>query len=220
MYVPLVPLLQWLVLRRPPRLMHWVGILLAFVGLLLLAGPQGGDGLEAGLSTGHWITIFSTLPIAAEILLIGHFAGATGAAGKKRVDTRRVTVVQLLVAGSLSLLLMPVAGETLPSFSWVWLVAAMGLGLASALIQWTMNWAQRTVPPTRATLIYAGEPVWGGVVGRLAGERLPGLALLGGAFIVLSVIVSELKLTLSTKATARQRLQVEAEAPVQASRQE
>ena len=57
-----------------------------------------------------------------------------------------------------------------------------------------MNWAQRSVSPTRATLIYAGEPVWAGVVGRIAGERLPGLALLGGALIVLGVVVSELDL--------------------------
>jgi hypothetical protein len=27
-----------------------------------------------------------------------------------------------------------------------------------------------------ATLIYAGEPVWAGIVGRIAGERLPAIA--------------------------------------------
>ncbi len=42
-------------------------------------------------------------------------------------------------------------------------------------------------------MIYAGEPVWAGIVGRLAGERLPGIALLGAALIVAGVIVSELK---------------------------
>ncbi len=57
-----------------------------------------------------------------------------------------------------------------------------------------MNWAQRSVSPTRATVIYTGEPVWAGIFGRLAGERLPLLALVGAAFIVLGVLVSELKL--------------------------
>jgi hypothetical protein len=33
-----------------------------------------------------------------------------------------------------------------------------------------MNWAQRSVSPTRATLIYTGEPVWAGIFGRLAGD--------------------------------------------------
>ena len=86
---------------------------------------------------------------------------------------------------------MPVAGEAVPAFSWVWLVAALGLGAASALIQLTINWAQKTVSPVRATVIYAGEPVWGGVIGRLAGDRLPPLALLGAALIVAGVLVSE-----------------------------
>ncbi|MNP76690.1 hypothetical protein D3C76_1739810 [compost metagenome] len=35
--------------------------------------------------------------------------------------------------------------------------------------------------------------MWAGVVGRIAGERLPGVALLGGLLIVVAVVVSELK---------------------------
>ncbi len=39
LYVPLVPLMQWLFLKRPPTLMNWVGATMAFVGLVLLADP-------------------------------------------------------------------------------------------------------------------------------------------------------------------------------------
>jgi hypothetical protein len=56
--------------------------------------------------------------------------------------------------------------------------------------------------PTRATVIYTGEPVWAGVFGRIAGERLPLLALVGAAFIVAGVLVSELKLKKRRKAIA------------------
>ena len=115
MYVPLVPLLQWLCLGRLPGLMSCIGIVLAFIGLILLAGPENN-------------------------------------------------------------------------------LLALGLGIFSAIIQVTMNWAQRSVSPTRATVIYTGEPVWAGIFGRLAGERLPLLALVGAAFIVAGVLVSELKL--------------------------
>ena len=55
-----------------------------------------------------------------------------------------------------------------------------------------MNWAQRAVPPTRATIIYAGEPVWAGIIGRIAGDRLPAIAIGGAAFIVTGSLVSEL----------------------------
>lgn len=40
MYVPLVPLLQWLCLGRMPGVMSCVGIVLAFIGLILLAGRK------------------------------------------------------------------------------------------------------------------------------------------------------------------------------------
>lgn len=183
MYVPLVPLLQWAVMRKAPRAMAWVGIALAFAGLVLLAGPGA---TSLGLARGELLTLAATVAIAAEILLISMFAG--------QVDTLRVSVVQLAVASLVAFLAMPVMGEEVPAFSWFLVLAAAGLGLASGVIQVTMNWAQKRVSPTKATLIYAGEPVWAGLVGRIAGERLPGLALVGAGLIVLSVVVSELKL--------------------------
>ncbi|NQX13475.1 DMT family transporter [Microbacteriaceae bacterium VKM Ac-2855] len=181
LYVPLVPLLQWAVFRKRPGALTFVGVALAFAGLLLIAGPQSG----VALGPGETATLVSTVPIAVEIILISVFAG--------RVHLGRVTVVQLLTAGALSFAFMPVAAETIPAFSWVWLIAALALGASSCLIQLTMNWAQRSVSPTRATIIYAGEPVWGGIIGRLAGDRLPALAILGAALIVAGTIVSELR---------------------------
>ncbi|MFS0853562.1 DMT family transporter [Microbacterium sp. 179-I 3D4 NHS] len=183
MYVPLVPLAQWAVFRKRPPAMAFVGAGLAFVGLLLIAGP---DAFSLTLGSGEIATMISTLPIAAEIILISVFAG--------RIDLGRITVVQLLTAGILGLLTMPIVGEGVPEFSWIWVGCAVGLGVASCLIQLTMNWAQKSVSPTRATIIYAGEPVWAGIVGRIAGERLPVLALVGGALVVLGTLASELKI--------------------------
>ncbi|AJO78125.1 MULTISPECIES: DMT family transporter [Pseudomonas] len=182
LYVPFVPLLQWLFMGKRPGLMPSIGIMLAFTGLMLLSGP-GGASLD--FSPGEIATLISTVAIAAEIILISTYAG--------QVDVRRVTVVQLAATSVLSFLMVVPTGETLPDFSWLLLASALGLGAASAAIQVAMNWAQKSVSPTRATLIYAGEPVWAGLVGRIAGERLPALALLGGGLIVAAVIVSELK---------------------------
>jgi len=182
LYVPFVPLLQWLVLGRRPGLMPSIGIMLAFTGLMLLSGPSGA---ALNFSPGEIATLISAVAIAAEIILISTFAG--------QVDVRRVTVVQLAVTAMLSFLLVVPTGEQIPDFSWLLLVTALGLGAASAAIQVAMNWAQKSVSPTRATLIYAGEPVWAGIVGRIAGERLPAIALVGAGLIVAAVIVSELK---------------------------
>lgn len=182
LYVPMVPLLQWLVLRQRPHIMSWVGVALAFFGLILLAGPDAG---AFSLSAGEMVTLAGALAIASEIILISKFAST--------VDTRRVTVVQLFVAGILSLIMMPVAGESVPEFSWAWIILGLGLAVASAAIQYAMNWAQKSVSPTRATIIYSGEPIWAGVFGRLAGEVMPVLAIAGAAFIVAGVLASELK---------------------------
>lgn len=189
MYVPLVPLLQWLCLGRIPGLMSCTGIVLAFVGLIFLAGPE--NNLLA-LGPGEIITLVGAIAIAAEIILISTWAG--------KVDVKRVTVVQLATASLVAFATMVPAGESVPPMSTGLVVVALGLGIFSAIIQVTMNWAQRSVSPTRATVIYTGEPVWAGIFGRIAGERLPLLALVGAAFIVAGVLVSELKLKRKKKA--------------------
>lgn len=193
LYVPLVPILMWLIFRKVPHMMTWVGATLAFVGLVLLTG----NGFEKiSLSFGQLVTVLGSLAIALEIIFISYFAG--------KVNLRRVTVIQLAVASLVSFAIMPVVGEhTIPAFSWPLALLAVALGLASALIQFVMNWAQRMVDPSRAAIIYAGEPVWAGIIGRIAGERLPVTALLGGALVVLGVLVSELKLKLPVKKIKR-----------------
>jgi drug/metabolite transporter (DMT)-like permease len=50
--------------------------------------------------------------------------------------------------------------------------------------------------------------VWAGIVGRIAGERLPAIALVGAGLIVAAVIVSELK-TKGKNAAAEEELERE-----------
>ncbi len=180
-YVPTVPLLQWIFMQHPPSKMGWLGIGCALLGLIMLAGP---DGVSPGFSAGELLTLLGAVACALEILFISYFAGT--------VNVRRVTVVQVTVTALLSFSLMPLTGESVPEFSWLLVCSAGGLGLATALIQLVMNWAQKSISPTRATLIYAGEPVWAAIFGRMAGERLPFLGLVGGALVVAGVLISNL----------------------------
>ena len=183
LYVPLVPLLQWLFLKRRPTHMNFLGIVLAFAGRALLAGPDGVAGSAIG--KGELYTALGALAIAAEIILISRYAG--------KLNLLRVTIIQLIVTSIIAFAVSGGVGESVPEFSWYLAGIVLLMGLASAVIQTTMNWAQKHVSATRATLIYAGEPVWGGVIGRLYGERLPALAFVGAALIVLGVIVSEVR---------------------------
>ncbi|MBQ4132524.1 MAG: EamA family transporter [Desulfovibrionaceae bacterium] len=181
-YVPAVPLVQWLLMRKSPPFFAWLGIFFAFIGLILLSGP---DNISPGFGKGELATFIGALVMAWEIVLISVFAG--------KISVRRVCIVQVAVTSFLAFLCMPVTGEDIPEFSWLLVLSALALGSISALVQFVMNWAQKTVSPTRATVIYSGEPIWAGIFGRLAGERLPAIALLGGVLVVLGVLVSGLK---------------------------
>jgi drug/metabolite transporter (DMT)-like permease len=183
LYVPLVPILLWLLFRKKPHVMTWIGAGFAFLGLVFLTGNGFG---AIRLSFGQVLTMLGSIAIALEIIFISYFA--------PKVNTRRVTVLQLIFASLFCFILAPLLGETqFPEFHPHLIIILVGLGIASACIQLVMNWAQEMVDPSQAAIIYAGEPIWASVFGRLAGERLPALALLGGLMVVLGVIASEWK---------------------------
>lgn len=182
MYVPVVPLLQLALLRRAPRASAWAGIALSFAGLVLLSA---GEGLTPALGRGDWLTLGGALASALQIVLVSRWAPGA--------DPIRLALVQLAAVAALSLLALPLSGEGLPAPTPLLLGAGVALGLfATAFVMAAMNWAQQTVPATRATVIYAMEPVWGGIVGALAGEVMTRGTVGGSALIVAGVLVSEL----------------------------
>jgi len=181
MHVPMVPILQLIVMRLVPRRMTWVGAVLCLVGLVLLAGPET---LVSSWESGEVLTVFSTVAIAVEIVMIGVFA--------PRVNIPAVAVLQLACVAIAALVAMPILGEEMPAtvLPLFWQVTIL-MAIAVALMQVLMNWAQQTVSPTRAALIYSSEPVWAGIIGWFVGERLGVVALVGCGMILLGVLVSE-----------------------------
>lgn len=181
LFVPFVPFILWVGFKKIPHMMSLLGIILAFIGLIFLSGNSLSS---ISFNFGQLVTILSAFAVATEIILISHFA--------PRVNLQRVTVLQLLFASVFAFVSMPLVGETtIPPFSTTLVTLAVGLGMASAFIQLVMNWSQRVVDPSTASVIYAGEPVWAGIFGRMAGERLSPLALVGGALVVISILLSE-----------------------------
>jgi drug/metabolite transporter (DMT)-like permease len=177
LYVPIVPMLQLVLLRRMPALPVWIALFLACVGLMLLAGPQGGDAPRRGEA----LVLAGAFCTACEILLIGNFA--------PRCDPRRLAVTECATLSLLSLTLFGVMGQRWPAPAIDWILPALGLGMVSAFLQVSVNWAQRTVPAARATLIYALEPVWAGLAGALAGEHMGRLQVAGAALIVVALVI-------------------------------
>lgn len=178
LYVPLVPLLQGPLTGRRPTVGTILGAGLAFIGLAALAS-DGDLSLKVGF--GEVLILVGALASALQIVLVGRFAS--------QGDPLPTTAVQL--AGVALLALSGAANEPL-RVSTTGLVLAGGLGLvATAGCYWAMNYAQRTVSPARATLIYALEPVFAAVFGVMAGEKLGAWGCAGGGLVVAGALVGE-----------------------------
>lgn len=181
LYVPLVPLLQWGWLRQRPNGAAWAGIALAFVGTLALSGTAA---LSLSFGIGETLTIAGAFAIAMEILLLSRHANGC--------DAGRLAFVQLVVVALLCLPAALASAEAMPVVTRESMALIVGLATATAFIQFAMNWAQKAVSATRATLIYAGEPVWAGLVGWLAGEVLGVSGWAGAGLIVAGMVVSKM----------------------------
>ena len=183
LYVPVVPLLQLVLLRQAPRVAAWVGIGLSFAGLLLMSL---GEGLDLAIGVGEWLTLGGALMAAAQIILLSRWVGT--------VDPLRLAFVQLATVAVLAVGGAMAAGERMPVPTATVVGAALGLGLlGTAFALGAMSWAQRTVSATRATVIYAMEPVWGGLIGAWAGEPMTPAMVGGSTLVLLGVLASELR---------------------------
>lgn len=179
LYVPAVPLMVWLSGQVAPDRRAWLGIAVAFGGMVLLAGP-GLWGPFTGLATGDVLTLGAALLAALEIVLISRYS--------PDCDPRRLALVQTTVVGMGAGAIALWRGESMPQPEFGFLICVGALAAMSAFIQFAMSWAQQTVPATHATLIYALEPVWAGLIGAWAGERF-GRGDWGGAGLILLGIV-------------------------------
>ena len=107
-----------------------------------------------------------------------------------------LAIVQIALTAVLSFIAMPIAREPfiLPPLP-VW-ESALFMGLAAtAFALAVMNRVQQFVSSTQATLIYALELVWVGMLGYLAGEQLSLFAWIGCGGILLGMITGELRLS-------------------------
>jgi len=183
LYVPMVPLLQWPFFRRRIGLGTLFAVVLCFVGLILFSTPEGEQ--DFSFSAGVWATLGAAFLFAFGIILLGVFA--------PKFDMRRFAFLQLAFSSLFAFLFMPILNEPLPEFSYQWFYPVIITGVSAAVIQLTMTWAQKTVSPTRAAVIYTGDPVWAGIVGWLVlGELFTRLGFMGAALIFIGILTCEL----------------------------
>jgi drug/metabolite transporter (DMT)-like permease len=191
MLVVFVPVIAFVALRRRPHPATLVGIALALVGLFLLThGGGGSNGSTGGFGRGELLTLGCAFAFAAHIVILGETA--------EQHDPIRYTCVQVTTVGVISLGVALVQGVLAGSTAGVTDFDAAALGaaaftgvFATAVAFLAMTWAQRTVTPSRAALILLLEPVFAALIGALRGDVMRPSAVVGGALILVAVVVAE-----------------------------
>jgi len=185
LYVPLVTILAVPILQQKPTLSGIAGVMLSVAGLALLSINSS---FQFTFSLGEFLIMGCAVASALHVIGISKFA--------PRVDAMNLAFVQIAITGILSLIAIPIAREpfVLPPLP-VW-GSALFMGLvATAFALGVMNRVQQFVSSTQATLIYALELVWVGLLGSLAGEQLSLFAWIGCGCIFLGMITGELPLS-------------------------
>jgi drug/metabolite transporter (DMT)-like permease len=190
LYVPLVSVFSFLLLRQKQTLGAIVGVVICLIGLILLSVNNHFD-FVFGL--GEALTLGCAIAFALHIVCISRFV--------PNADAINLAIIQITLTSLLSILAMMFAGEpfALPPLS-TW-GALFYIGIVEvAFCIFTMNWVQQFVSSTRATLIYALEPMWVALFGYfLAHEILSFPAQIGCGFIFLGMIAGEFRFSLFKK---------------------
>ena len=190
LYVPLVPLFSFLLLRQRPTLGAMIGVVLSLLGLVLLSVNTH---FNLALGRGELLLLGCSVAFAIHIICVGRFA--------PRADAINLAIVQLALTSALSFLMMPLTGEAFvmpPLIVWGSVLFMGIVDIAFCLL--IMNVVQQYVTSNRATLVYALEPMWAALFGfLLAGETLSLPAWIGCAFILAGMLVGGLRLTVFRK---------------------
>jgi len=188
LYVPLVPVLGWLLMRHLPHWSVWPGALACLVGAFLLSGAH-----ELNIGLGDTWVIASALPWALHVLLVGRVADRLAA-------PFLVAGGQFLVCGLLALA-YALAFEPI---SWTGLQAAAlpiaYTGVLSVGVAFTAQVvAQRYAHAADAAIILSAETLFAALFGYLLmGDRLNAAGLAGCALILGSMLLIQLMPLLQT----------------------
>ncbi|MBU1564977.1 MAG: DMT family transporter [Proteobacteria bacterium] len=182
LYVPLVPLLGLIILKRKVHFAIWPASISCFIGTYILSGAH-----TVELATGDLWVISSTIFWATHVLLVGIMASRTGA-------PLVVAAGQFLVCGVGGLTLgFFVEAPTIPQV----IGAAWGIlyiGIFSVGMAFTLQVVgQRYTPAADAAIILSSETIFAALGGMFfLGERLSLVQLSGGVLILVSILAVEL----------------------------
>ena len=174
------------------------GVLLSVAGVGLLSLEQ-----TSKINSGDALEVICAIFFAMHIFYVGRFSN--------RYHTGRMTCIQVLVCGvlaALSALLFehPVSAiQGLSRFGWGSLLFCAII--ATSFAYYVQNEFQKHTDPVKTALVFTTEPVFSSVFAFvIAGETLSRQGMLGGALMILAMLVAEFGALWSQKLTRHKPL--------------
>lgn len=190
MYVVFTPFLALAVFRQRFPASTWVAVILAMVGLGVLAL----NGFSVSL--GVWLTLASAALYALHIVGLGHWSKPGDAFGMSAIQMLGIAVVCVLAT-------LPHHGPSLPPDSKAWIAIVYMALIAGALAMLVQTWAQAHMPATRAAIVMTTEPVFAaGFAVALGVDALTTRMVLGGGLVLAAMYLVELAPRLRRKKPA------------------
>ena len=189
LYVVLVPVAAWLLFRKNPGRVIWLGVVLAVFALWLLCMPAGGG---VALQEGDLLVLGCAVAFTGQILCVDYYA--------PKVSGVKLARDEFLVTGALSLLIA-VFTETI---TWTGireaLIPILYAGLMSGAVAYTLQIiGQRDTDPTVASLIMCLESVFATLSGALIlGEKMTVRETVGCVLMFVAVILAQLSPVISS----------------------
>jgi len=179
LYVVFTPLIALALFRTRVSAVTWGGVLLATVGLAMLAG------IHRGSLAGDLFVLAGAGVYSLQIVLMERYA--------PRYDALAFTLVEMLTAFAGLLAIALARGDvSTPHGTTVWGALLVTGVFASALAYLAQTWAQQRTTATQTALAFTLEPVWTAFFGfTLAGDRLGALGWSGCVVILAGILLAE-----------------------------
>lgn len=180
--VVLVPLLNIPFTKKFPNKFALIGAISAALGLGLLSLNSGFT-----INYGDFLIFLCAIAFASQIVLVSRYA--------PEMDSTLLTIIQI---GAVALFsgLATLSFETFSvEFTHeVWIGLAICAIPATSLAYWIQNKVQQYTSPTRTAIVFSMEPVFGAIFSYLwLGELLTTRGLIGCIFVLLGILLAELK---------------------------
>ena len=188
LYVVLVPVAAWLLFRKNPGRIIWMGVALAVAALWLLCMPAGGFELQ----NGDLLVLGCAICFTVQILCVDYYA--------PRVSGVKLARDEFLVTGGLSMIVAaaaePVSAEGIREA----LIPILYAGIMSGAVGYTLQvLGQRDTDPTVASLIMCLEAVFAVLTGALLiGEKMTAREAAGCILMFTAVILAQLSPVISS----------------------